>query len=227
MLRAVLNNLHPVPVWSWCESLLIGRHWNVYVLVSMRKRRIWFHPCFHSSAQHVLIILLAWFVRLEAGGCAVIVLWSATSSVCSRQHVAFLCVSNRAFSLCVFIIVHVVHLCSCVHTTTGCKLFKTARSILVYFPSSLSPQRFVGVHVVHPYSSMDITTIRKKRRFILTEIFDFYKIDSLLIAFHVFVKLMLTFLSEDGWWEKVRKINSISMTWSSSSSSFRTKFYWI
>ena len=46
-------------------------------------------------------------------------------------------------------------------------LFNIALSILVQFPSSFFSIRFVSVHVVHPYSSMDMTTPWKKSRFIL------------------------------------------------------------
>ena len=45
-------------------------------------------------------------------------------------------------------------------------LFKIARSILVKLPSSFFSSRFVRVHVVHPYSSIDTITAWKKLRFI-------------------------------------------------------------
>ena len=41
-------------------------------------------------------------------------------------------------------------------------LFKIARSILVWLPSSFFSSRFVSVHVVHPYSSIDTTATWKK-----------------------------------------------------------------
>ena len=41
-------------------------------------------------------------------------------------------------------------------------LFKIARSILVWLPSSFFSSRFVRVHVVHPYSSIDVTAAWKK-----------------------------------------------------------------
>ena len=47
-------------------------------------------------------------------------------------------------------------------------LFEIARSILVQLPSSFFSSRFVSVHVVHPYSSIDVTAAWKKLRFILS-----------------------------------------------------------
>ena len=47
-----------------------------------------------------------------------------------------------------------------------------------------SPGRFVRVHVVHLYSSIDATAAWKKLRFILSVRSDFHIVDSLLIAVH-------------------------------------------
>ena len=60
-------------------------------------------------------------------------------------------------------------------------LFNIARSILEYLPSSLFSIRFVSVHVVHPYSSIDTTAAWKKLRFILSVMSDFHITDSLSI----------------------------------------------
>ena len=76
-------------------------------------------------------------------------------------------------------------------------LFKIARSILVQLPSSFFSSRFVSVHVVHPYSSIDATAAWKKLRFILSVRSDFHIIDSLLIAVHAFVNLVSISLSVD------------------------------
>ena len=70
-------------------------------------------------------------------------------------------------------------------------LFKIARSILVLLPSSFFSSRFVRVHVVHPYSSIDVTAAWKKLRFILSVRSDLHIIDSLLIAVHAFIYLAL------------------------------------
>ena len=43
-------------------------------------------------------------------------------------------------------------------------LFKIASSILVQLPSSFFSSRFVRVHVVHPYSSIDATAAWKKSK---------------------------------------------------------------
>ena len=44
-------------------------------------------------------------------------------------------------------------------------LFNIARSILVYLPSSFFSIRFVSVHLVHPYKSIDTITAWKELRF--------------------------------------------------------------
>ena len=54
-------------------------------------------------------------------------------------------------------------------------------------PSSFFSIRLVSVHVVNPYSSIDITAAWKKLRFILSVRFDFHMTNSLLIAVHAFV----------------------------------------
>ena len=82
----------------------------------------------------------------------------------------------------------------------GCcfqELFNEARSILVKFSSCFFSIRFFSVHVVHPFSSMDTTAARKKLRFILLDRSDFYIIDNLTLAVHVFTKHLLISLSVD------------------------------
>ena len=76
-------------------------------------------------------------------------------------------------------------------------LFKIARSILVKLPSSFFSSRFVRVHGVHPYSSIDATAAWKKLRFILSVRSDFHIIDSLLIAVYAFVNLVSMSFSVD------------------------------
>ena len=76
-------------------------------------------------------------------------------------------------------------------------LFKIARSILVYLPSSFFSSRFVSVHVVQPYSSIDVTAAWKKLRFISSVRSDFHIIDSLLITVHAFVNLVSMSFSVD------------------------------
>ena len=56
---------------------------------------------------------------------------------------------------------------------------------------------FVSVHVVQPYSSIDVTASWKKLRFILSVRSDFHIIDSLLIAVHAFVNLVSMSFSVD------------------------------
>ena len=50
-------------------------------------------------------------------------------------------------------------------------------------PSSFFSSRFVSVHVVHPYSSIDVTAAWKKLCFILSVRSDFHIIDSLSIDY--------------------------------------------
>ena len=76
-------------------------------------------------------------------------------------------------------------------------LFKIARSILVKLLSSFFSSRFVSVHVVHPYSSIDTTAAWKKLHFILSVRSYFHMIDSLLIAVQDFVSHMLISFSVD------------------------------
>ena len=76
-------------------------------------------------------------------------------------------------------------------------LFNTALNILVQFPSSLLSSRFVSVHVVHPYSSIDTTAAWKKLRFILSVRSDFHMIESLSIAVHAFVSRVSMSFSVD------------------------------
>ena len=58
-------------------------------------------------------------------------------------------------------------------------LFNIACSILVYLPSSFFSIRFISVHVVHLYSSIDMTAAWKKLHFILSVRSDFHMTDSL------------------------------------------------
>ena len=56
---------------------------------------------------------------------------------------------------------------------------------------------FVSIHEVHPYSSMDTATAWKKSCFILSDRSDFHLIDNQSIAFHAFIRHMITSLSVD------------------------------
>ena len=63
------------------------------------------------------------------------------------------------------------------------------RSILVQFPSSFFSIRIVSVHVVHPYYRIDTTAAWKKLRFILSDKFDFHKIENPSKAVRAFARL--------------------------------------
>ena len=79
-------------------------------------------------------------------------------------------------------------------------LFKTACSILVWFPSSFFSMCFVSIHVVHPYSSMNTATTWKKYSFISLDRSDFYKIDYISIVVHAFTRGILALLCCQGMW---------------------------
>ena len=76
-------------------------------------------------------------------------------------------------------------------------LFNIARSILVLLLSSFFSIRLVSIHVVHPYSSIDMIAAWKKLCFIISARFDFHFTDSLLIAVHAFASRMLMSASVD------------------------------
>ena len=56
---------------------------------------------------------------------------------------------------------------------------------------------WLAVHVVHPYSSIDITAAWKKLRFISSVRSDFHIIESLSIAVHAFVSRVSMSFSVD------------------------------
>ena len=75
-------------------------------------------------------------------------------------------------------------------------LFMIARSILVQLPSRFFSIRFISVHVVHPYSSID-TTAAWKKSMILSDRLDFHMIDILSVAVHTFTRHVLMSFSVD------------------------------
>ena len=78
------------------------------------------------------------------------------------------------------------------------ELFSTARSILVWLPLSFFSICIVSVHVMHPYSSIDTTTIWKKLCFILSDRSDFHMTDSLSIAVPAFAnRVLMSFLVDE------------------------------
>ena len=89
----------------------------------------------------------------------------------------------------------------------GCCLqdwFSIACSILVKLLSSFFSILLVSVHVVHLYSSIDMTAAWKKWRFILSVRFNFHMTDSLLITDHAFAsRVLMSFLVDETllpWW---------------------------
>ena len=80
-----------------CKFLLVGQHWCAHILVSLRGHCLWVCLNLFSRASHNVFVLLGWFVRWEAGGCTVAVLWGAASRICWKQQIAFLCSSHLTF----------------------------------------------------------------------------------------------------------------------------------
>ena len=70
-------------------------------------------------------------------------------------------------------------------------LFDTTHSILVQLLLSFFSICLVSVHVVHPYSSMDMTAAWKKLCFILLDRSDFHLIDNLSLADYLIDNLSL------------------------------------
>ena len=71
--------------------------------------------------------------------------------------------------------------------------FNIACGILVWFLSCFSSISFV--HVVHPYSSIDTTTVWKEFSFNLLDRSDFLMIYSQSIAIHIFTMLLLMYVN--------------------------------
>ena len=79
----------------------IRQHWCVCVWKSTRECRLWVPPYSSGCPQHVLFVILVWFVRWEVSGCTTTVLWGVASRICSEQHIPFLDSSHLAFAACI------------------------------------------------------------------------------------------------------------------------------
>ena len=82
----------------------------------------------------------------------------------------------------------------------GCSfqlIFRAARNMRVYVPSSADVCAFVSVQVVEPYRSTDSTTAVKKCLFMVFDRSDFHMGSSLLSADHAFPFRILISLSVD------------------------------
>ena len=75
----------------------------------------------------------------------------------------------------------------------GCFLHELFKMLATSFISI----RLVSVHVVHPYSSIDMTAAWKKLRFILPVRSDYHMTDRLSIAVHAFTSCVLMSVSVD------------------------------
>ena len=63
----------------------------------MRELRLCVCPCFSNNDQHVLFVLLGWFLRWQLRGHTVALLLGITSRICSEQNAAVMCISHLAF----------------------------------------------------------------------------------------------------------------------------------
>ena len=89
----------PIPVIyrSWTASrvrialMYISPSWLVNTIAFMYrgpgKNVTYVSPCFSSSDQHILFVLLGWFLRWEVSGCTPAVLWVAVTMVYLEQYV--------------------------------------------------------------------------------------------------------------------------------------------
>ena len=130
------------------------------------------YPHIVAECMFVLVVLLlhghVWgSIRVYHLLCSSLLLQQCPSCLVRLTWIVFVIGGRWPYSLCL----------------VGCcrqDLFKIARSILVQLPSSFFSSRFVRVHVVHPYSSIDATAAWKKLRCILSVRSDRHIIDSLL-----------------------------------------------
>ena len=76
--------------------------------MSLYRSHLWERPYFSSSEQHVSLILQGWFVRWEVSGRTAAALYGDASRICSKQHIASLCISHLLFLSECFIRVQVV-----------------------------------------------------------------------------------------------------------------------
>ena len=98
----------------------------VHVKESIKERRLSLFHHSSSIAQHVLFVLLGWFLRWGVSGRTTAIFESATSRICSKQHTVFMKIQSRCFPMC-FVKIRVVQLCSNNDTAT---IWKKSRSIL-------------------------------------------------------------------------------------------------
>ena len=84
------------------EPMYVNLCWSANTGVSIcrspEKNVTWVRSYLYSSTQHVLFVLLVWFMRWKAGGRIIAVLWSVAYRICSKQHIVFLINFHVAFS---------------------------------------------------------------------------------------------------------------------------------
>ena len=76
-------------------------------------------------------------------------------------------------------------------------LFNIVCSILMQFLSNFFTTRLVSVHVVHPYSRIDLTAAWKKLFYFIREVWFPYDLYNLSIAVHAFTSCILISFSVD------------------------------
>ena len=91
---------HPVSSQSWWVlNFFWSANTDMSIYMNSLENIALIYPYFFNSAQHVLFILLGWFVRWEVSGCIAAILLSAASKICSKQHIASFCSSHLVFFL--------------------------------------------------------------------------------------------------------------------------------
>ena len=68
----------------------VSLSWLANTMVFIGEHHLWVWFCFSSSGQHVLLILLGWFVRWEASVHTTAILLDVASRICSKQNIEFL-----------------------------------------------------------------------------------------------------------------------------------------
>ena len=141
-------------------SLTLSRHFSLSLIASGRSSRL--HPLFSHSCWMYVHAGRPAFARPYVG-----VHWSTSliSSFLLLQQcpaclvhltwIVFVMGGRWPYSWC---------LVGCCHQD----LFNITRSILVSLPSSFFSSRFVSVHVVHPFSSIDMTAVCVWRKSLCT-----------------------------------------------------------
>ena len=115
------------------KSLLVSKHWCIHVSESIREHCLCVSPYFSAGGLHVLFTLLGWFARWEVSDHTTAILWSVTSRISLKLHIAFLCSSHQDFSLWVSLVSM-----RCIHTVVLAQPEVERNPILFYQINQIS-----------------------------------------------------------------------------------------